>query len=84
MVSVGGWTRAYSATLEQIITCSLLRVFVFKSEEPPSALLLAHSALLSLRRRCKRRAAMLYVLAGGRLEKSGIVSSVTHRKVGTG
>ncbi|KAI5123549.1 hypothetical protein M0805_003369 [Coniferiporia weirii] len=41
-------------------------------EETPAALLLAHAALLSLHKGCRRRAAMLYVIAARRLEKIGI------------
>ncbi|KAL4266576.1 ER-golgi trafficking TRAPP I complex 85 kDa subunit-domain-containing protein [Pleurotus pulmonarius] len=42
------------------------------SEEPHSALLLAHAAFLSFRKRAKRRAALWYVYAANRLEKCGI------------
>ncbi|EJD04067.1 uncharacterized protein FOMMEDRAFT_106503 [Fomitiporia mediterranea MF3/22] len=42
------------------------------AEETPSALLLAHAALLSFRKSCIRRSAMLYVVAARRLEKIGI------------
>ena len=48
--------------------------FGFKAEEAPSALLLAHAALLSAKKQARRRAALLYVSAAGRLEKCGIVS----------
>ncbi|KJA29295.1 hypothetical protein HYPSUDRAFT_176107 [Hypholoma sublateritium FD-334 SS-4] len=42
------------------------------SEEAPSALLLAQAALLSVKKRAWRRAALWYVLAANRLEKCGI------------
>ncbi|KAI0307705.1 ER-golgi trafficking TRAPP I complex 85 kDa subunit-domain-containing protein [Multifurca ochricompacta] len=41
-------------------------------EEPPSALLLAQAAHLSSRRQTHRRAALWYLFAANRLEKSGI------------
>ncbi|KAJ6621602.1 ER-golgi trafficking TRAPP I complex 85 kDa subunit-domain-containing protein [Mycena sp. CBHHK59/15] len=44
----------------------------FLSKEPPSALLLAHAALLSARKLARRRAALWYVSAANRLEKCGI------------
>lgn len=47
-----------------------------KAEEAPSALLLAHAALLSARKHAGRRAALLYVSAANRLEKCGIVGLV--------
>lgn len=46
-----------------------------KAEEAPSALLLAHAALLSSRKKTKRRAALWYLAAANRLEKCGIVSN---------
>ncbi|KAF8640579.1 hypothetical protein AX17_000241 [Amanita inopinata Kibby_2008] len=42
------------------------------TEEPTSALLLAHAALLSARKGSKRRAALWYLVAANKLEKSGI------------
>lgn len=45
----------------------------FKAEEASAALLLAHAALLSTKKRAWRRAALWYVLAATRLEKCGIV-----------
>ena len=48
--------------------------FGFKAEEAPSALLLAQAALLSAKKQARRRAALWYVFAAGRLEKCGIVS----------
>jgi hypothetical protein len=48
-----------------------------KAEEAPSALLLAHAALLSSRKHTKRRAALWYLSAANRLEKCGIVSKDT-------
>ncbi|KAH7928488.1 hypothetical protein BV22DRAFT_1082749 [Leucogyrophana mollusca] len=42
------------------------------AEEPPSALLLAHAALLSVRKLARRRAALWYLFAAKRLEKCGI------------
>ena len=48
--------------------------FGFKAEEAPSALLLAQAALLSAKKQARRRAALWYVSAAGRLEKCGIVS----------
>lgn len=45
-----------------------------KAEEPPSALLLAHAALLSARKHARRRAALWYLFAANRLEKCGFVS----------
>ncbi|KAI0271395.1 ER-golgi trafficking TRAPP I complex 85 kDa subunit-domain-containing protein [Gloeopeniophorella convolvens] len=41
-------------------------------EEPPSAILLAQAAHLSSRRQAQRRAALWYLFAANRLEKSGI------------
>jgi hypothetical protein len=49
-----------------------------QSEEPPSALLLAHAALLSARKLARRRAALWYLSAANRLEKCGIVSRATY------
>ena len=49
--------------------------FGFKAEEAPSALLLVQAALLSTKKQARRRAALWYVSAAGRLEKCGIVSS---------
>lgn len=46
---------------------------LIKAEEAPSALLLSHAALLSVRKRAFRRAALWYFLAANRLEKCGIV-----------
>src|SRR5258708_1844176 len=46
-----------------------------KAEEPPFALLLAQAAYLSSRRLAHRRAALWYLIAANRLEKSGIVRS---------
>ncbi|KZP10535.1 hypothetical protein FIBSPDRAFT_1051266 [Athelia psychrophila] len=42
------------------------------AEEPPSALLLAHAALLSAQKLSRRRAALWYLFAANRLEKCGI------------
>ncbi|KZT30693.1 hypothetical protein NEOLEDRAFT_1126297 [Neolentinus lepideus HHB14362 ss-1] len=42
------------------------------AEEPHSALLLAHAALLSAMKRAKRRAALWYLFAANRLEKCGV------------
>ncbi|RDB28485.1 Transport protein particle subunit trs85-1 [Hypsizygus marmoreus] len=42
------------------------------AEEAPSALLLAHAALLSCRKQARRRAALWYLTAANRLEKCGI------------
>ncbi|KAJ7293446.1 ER-golgi trafficking TRAPP I complex 85 kDa subunit-domain-containing protein [Mycena rebaudengoi] len=42
------------------------------SEEPPSAFLLAHAALLSARKMARRRSALWYLSAANRLEKCGI------------
>ncbi|KIJ68594.1 hypothetical protein HYDPIDRAFT_125323 [Hydnomerulius pinastri MD-312] len=42
------------------------------TEEPPSALLLAHAALLSARKNARRRAALWYLSAANKLEKCGI------------
>lgn len=42
------------------------------SEEVPTALLLAHAALLSVRKRAKRRAALWYFFAASKLQKCGI------------
>lgn len=44
------------------------------AEETPSALLLAHAALLSSRKQVTRRAALWYLFAANRLEKCGIRS----------
>ena len=46
-----------------------------KAEEAPSALLLAHAALLSTKKKARRKAALWYVSAATRLEKCGIVSA---------
>lgn len=54
--------------------CSLTYM-MFKAEESPSALLLAHAAMLSSFKGFKRRAAMLYVIAARRLERVGLVST---------
>ncbi|KAJ7630805.1 ER-golgi trafficking TRAPP I complex 85 kDa subunit-domain-containing protein [Roridomyces roridus] len=48
------------------------------SEEPPSALLIAHAALLSARKLATRRAALLYLTAANRLEKCGIKPLTMH------
>jgi hypothetical protein len=45
-----------------------------KAEEAPSALLLAHAALLSARKQARRKAALWYLFAANRLEKCGIAS----------
>jgi hypothetical protein len=45
-----------------------------QGEEPPSALLVAHAALLSARKAARRRAGLWYLYAANRLEKSGVVS----------
>ncbi|KAI6119835.1 ER-golgi trafficking TRAPP I complex 85 kDa subunit-domain-containing protein [Pisolithus croceorrhizus] len=42
------------------------------SEETPTALLLAHAALLSARKQAKRRAALWYFFAASKLQKCGI------------
>ncbi|KIK93997.1 hypothetical protein PAXRUDRAFT_480682 [Paxillus rubicundulus Ve08.2h10] len=42
------------------------------AEEPPSALLIAHAALLSVRKNARRRAALWYLFAANKLEKCGI------------
>jgi hypothetical protein len=54
---------------------TLLRI---KAEEPPSALLLAHAALLSARKQARRKAALLYLFAANRLEKCGIVGKFNY------
>jgi hypothetical protein len=51
-----------------------LSYFGFKAEEAPSALLLAQAALLSAKKQARRRAALWYASAAGRLEKCGIVN----------
>jgi len=48
------------------------------ADEPPSALLLAQAALLSVRKGAKRRAALWYFVAARRLEKSGIKTLTTY------
>ena len=48
---------------------------MFKAEEPPTALLLAHAAFLTVKKGALRRAALWYLFAAERLEKAGIVSS---------
>lgn len=50
---------------------------LFKAEEPPTALLLAHAAFLTSKKSALRRAALWYLSAADRLEKAGIVSSFT-------
>ena len=71
---MGRWTCTYSISSPehslQLIANSLCNA---QSEEAPSALLLAHAASLSLHRGCKRRSALLYAMAGYRLEKCGNV-----------
>ena len=65
----------------QLVTCVTISFhahhanyyFEFKAEEAPSALLLAQAALLSATKQARRRAALWYVSAAGRLEKCGIV-----------
>ncbi|KAI6047762.1 ER-golgi trafficking TRAPP I complex 85 kDa subunit-domain-containing protein [Pisolithus marmoratus] len=42
------------------------------SEEAPSALLLAHAALLSVRKQAKRRAALWYFFSASKMQKCGI------------
>jgi len=54
--------------------CLILFYFEFKAEEAPSALLLAQAALLSAKKQARRRAALWYASAAGRLEKCGIVN----------
>ncbi|KAG6832288.1 hypothetical protein H0H92_003521 [Tricholoma furcatifolium] len=54
-----------------------------KSEEPPSALLLAHAALLSSRKKANRRASLWYLSAANRLEKCGIVRAYELNDVDT-
>lgn len=51
----------------------LMRMGTFKAEEPPSALLYGHAALLSVRKNARRRAALWYLFAANKLEKYGIV-----------
>lgn len=41
------------------------------------ALLLAHAAMLSLRKGARRRAALWYVMAAHKLEKCGIVCDIS-------
>lgn len=53
----------------------------FKAEEPPAALLLAHAALLSVRKNARRRAALWYFLAANRLEKCGIVGGLHFSRI---
>jgi hypothetical protein len=53
-----------------------------QSEEAPAALLLAHAAYLSSRKRLNRKAALLYLTAANRLEKCGIVRRVPSRPAG--
>ncbi|KAA1467917.1 hypothetical protein DENSPDRAFT_856966 [Dentipellis sp. KUC8613] len=48
------------------------------AEEPPSALLLAHAAYLSVRRQAPRRASLWYLFAANKLEKSGIRPLTTY------
>ncbi|KAF9244569.1 ER-golgi trafficking TRAPP I complex 85 kDa subunit-domain-containing protein [Melanogaster broomeanus] len=48
------------------------------AEEPPSALLLAHAAFLSVRKNARRRAALWYLFAANRLEKCGIKPLTTY------
>ncbi|KAF7306800.1 hypothetical protein MIND_00471700 [Mycena indigotica] len=48
------------------------------AEEPPSALLIAHAALLSARKSARRRAALWYLSAANRLEKCGIKPLTMH------
>ena len=49
---------------------------VFKAEEPPTALLLAHAAFLTTKKNAFRRASLWYLFAADRLEKAGIVSNL--------
>jgi trafficking protein particle complex subunit 8 len=59
----------------QTATSHVANAWSSKAEEPPSALLLAQAGHLSSRRQVRRRAALWYLLAANRLEKSGIVRS---------
>ena len=47
---------------------------VFKAEEPPTAILYAQAAFLSELKGAVRRAALWYLVAADKLEKTGIVS----------
>ena len=46
----------------------------FKAEEPPTAMLYAQAAFLSELKGARRRAALWYLVAADKLEKTGIVS----------
>ena len=46
---------------------------VITAEEPPTAILYAHAAFLSESKRSRRRAALWYLVAAEKLEKTGIV-----------
>jgi hypothetical protein len=61
-------------------TYSLCRELM-KAEETPSAILLAHAALLSARKQARRRATLFYFFAANRLEKCGIVSKAASRSI---
>jgi hypothetical protein len=50
-------------------------IALIKAEEAPSALLLAHAALIYTYKQARRKAALWYFFAAKRLEKCGIVSS---------
>ncbi|KAI0036617.1 ER-golgi trafficking TRAPP I complex 85 kDa subunit-domain-containing protein [Vararia minispora EC-137] len=57
---------------------ALMYAIRWAADEPPLALLLAHAASLSVRKWSTRRAALWYLLAANRLEKSGIKSLTVH------
>ncbi|PCH33758.1 hypothetical protein WOLCODRAFT_60797 [Wolfiporia cocos MD-104 SS10] len=48
-----------------------LLVVLFKADDPPTTLLLAHAAFLSEKKGCRRRSALWYLLSADRLEKAG-------------
>ena len=47
-----------------------------KAEEPPTAMLYAQAAFLSELKGARRRAALWYLIAADKLEKTGIVSPI--------
>lgn len=73
MARMGSWLGTW--LLQRFVrnTDSLTRMGMFKAEEPPSALLFGHAALLSVRKNARRRAALFYLFAANKLEKYGIV-----------
>lgn len=71
------WAAGSVSIVTTAIVLCTNAIILIQGEELASALLLARGAALAQRRRSWRRAAMLYVIAARRLEKTGIVGSFT-------